>query len=307
MRRGTSLVLGGLIAGLATATAQGSVSYSVAGSTYVQDFDSLPNSPTNTSLQGAATNPRQWADDTTSTFDGNDTTIDTISIPGWYLDHRTTVTEGGANGHQRFRAGSGNSGTGSFYSFGVNSTTDRALGDLGASTLATGGDSLRIGLRLTNDTGQTLTSFTITYDGEQYRDDGGASAAPETMSFSYMTTGTTAANWHTAGVSNPATFVPAATFTAPVNGGTAATVLGNSAGKVADITATVTGITWAPGTDLWLRWSDIQAFNSSTSTNIDDDALAIDNVRFSAAVPEPASLALLGFGAAALLGRRRRG
>jgi hypothetical protein len=134
-----------------------------------------------------------------------------------------------------------------------------------------------------------------------------ATAAPaESISFSYMMDGTTAANWHTAGAGNPATFVPAAAFTAPVNGGTAATLNGNlAANRVADITATVTGISWAPGTDLWLRWSDIQAAHGSPSVNDDDDGLAIDNVRFSAITPEPTGLMLLGAGALGVFARRR--
>src|SRR4051812_49254236 len=88
------------------------VIYSTTGSTYTQNFDSLPSSPTNTSLQ--ATVP--WTDDSTSS-------ATQTSIPGWYLYHPVVqTTEGGANNHQRLRLSTGNSGTGSFYSFGVAGT-----------------------------------------------------------------------------------------------------------------------------------------------------------------------------------------
>jgi hypothetical protein len=65
---------------------------------------------------------------------------------------------------------------------------------------------------------------------------------------------------------------------------------------------TITGLNWAPGTDLWVRWSDPQVAGA-------DHGLAIDDFSFSATgVPEPASLGLLAAAGAPLLaGRRRRG
>src|SRR6185437_16212953 len=255
-----------------------SVSYSTTASTYTQNFDTLPNSPTNTTLGNS---PTGWTDDNAAPGAGN------FSIAGWYLYHPLSVTEGGANGNQRFRNGSGSSGTGSFYSFGANGSTERALGILPATTLAGNGDSLRIGLRLTNNTGAALTTFTITYDGEQYKED----AAADSLSFSYALdtdiAAIPAATWHDAGTA--AHFVNAAAFNPPVENGTTATIDGNTTGLVSGITATVNLDTpWQPGTDLWLRWSEIQIASAN------DDGLGIDNVRFSADVPEPATLGLMG-------------
>ena len=64
-----------------------------------------------------------------------------------------------------------------------------------------------------------------------------------------------------------------------------ATLDGNlAANRVADITHTVSGINWAPGTQLWIRWRD----------QFTHDGIAIDNVRFTAtAVPEPSAFLLL--------------
>ena len=87
-------------------------------------------------------------------------------------------------------------------------------------------------------------------------------------------------------------FVPELAFTSPVVAGisTSGTAVdGHTAGAVNDITFTVTGIEWLPGTDLWLRWSDAQLASNA------DDGLGIDNVEFSA-VPEPAGLAAAGAG-----------
>jgi hypothetical protein len=287
------LIAAGLAGGLlVTASANASISYSVAGSTYTQNFDSLPNDPTNASL---GTSPAGWIDDTSTPGAGQ------FSILGWYLWHPVAqATEGGANNHQRLRAGRGNSGTGAFYSFGDLSSTERALGMVPATTMAGNNDSMRIGLRLTNSTGLALTSFTVTYDGEQYRD----GEAVNSISLSYVLNDALASGdtWHDAGAA--AHFVSAGAFNAP------ATVNDNSfglpLGATTGITATVdlSATPWQPGTDLWLRWSEIQM--TGTPTNPSDDGLAVDNLNFTAAVPEPGSLALLGLGGMFLVRRRSR-
>ena len=271
-------------------SANGQVSYSTVGSTYSQTFDSLPNSPANVSL-GAS--PIGWTDDNASPGAGN------FSIVGWYLYHPLPLAEGGFNGRQRMRIGAGTANTGAFMSFGAASSTDRALGDVGSNTL--GGttpptSSIWFGLRLNNNTGQTLYSFTITYDGEQWRDGGAAVPSAQTMNFMWSTTATA--------ISDPNTsFTPASAldFTSPVfaNLTTGAAVDGNAAGLVAGITATVAGINWLPGTDLWVRWDDINNAGN-------DHGLSVDNFNFSAEVPEPSTFTLVGFSAAALLIFRRR-
>jgi hypothetical protein len=277
------------VAGLCSAPVLGSVMYGTVGGSYTQDFDTLPNSPTNTSLQATAA----WTDDT-STPGANQ-----VSIPGWYLYHPTSQSEGGANGHQRLRAGSGNSNTGAFYSFGVNGTTDRALGDVGSNTLTptppTEPLDIYIGLRLTNDTGQTLYRFTLGYDGEQWRDGGATTPNAQAMAFGWSTTATVISDPNTS-----FTDVPALAFTSPVftNTASGAAVDGNGAGKVTIGPVTVTGIVWAPGTDLWLRWDDVNNAGN-------DHGLAIDNLAFSADVPEPATLCLLLLGSVAMLRRGR--
>jgi hypothetical protein len=273
---------------IAAHQARASVSYSVAASTYSQNFDSLPNTPANTSLGNS---PVGWTDDNAAPGAGN------FSIVGWYLYHGLPLTEGGFNGHQRMRIGAGTVNTGGFMSFGGSGSTDRALGDGGSNTLAPNLGDIYIGLRLNNNTGMTLDNFTLTYNGEQWRDGGNSPAVAQTMSFMWSTTATA--------ISDPNssfTTASALDFTSPVfvNTASGAAVDGNVAGRVNGITGTVTGINWLPGTDLWVRWDDI-------NNNGNDHGLAIDDVSFSAnvAVPEPSTLALLGFGLAGLLIRRR--
>jgi PEP-CTERM motif len=261
------------------------VSYTVPGVNYLQDFNTLPLSPENASLQ--ATVP--WTDNSVSSSSQT-------SILGWYLYHPIVqATEGGANQHQRLRAGPGSSTTGSFYSFGTTASSDRALGSLASATMAADGDFMHFALRLNNNTGLTLTDFTVSYNGEQWRNGGTGNA--NVLNFAYSTTATTGDFFSTA------TFTPVAAlnFTAPVASLTAAAVDGNNAGRVNGITATISGISWAPGSDLWLRWSDVSNPGA-------DDGIGIDDLTFSAiqVIPEPSGFALAGLGIATLFIFRRR-
>src|SRR6476646_9005156 len=58
-----------------------SISYTTAGSNVTQDFNTLPTTPTNTSLGNT---PAGWKDDQASG----------LSIPGWYLYHTADLTTG---------------------------------------------------------------------------------------------------------------------------------------------------------------------------------------------------------------------
>jgi hypothetical protein len=73
---------------------------------------------------------------------------------------------------------------------------------------------------------------------------------------------------------------------------------GNATGNRQTITATVTGLNWQPGQDLWIRWADLNDAGN-------DHGLAIDDLNFSA-VPEPGALALAMFAAIGLYSGRRR-
>jgi hypothetical protein len=286
------------IVGVVVSTSQAAVLYT--GGSYTQNFDSLPNTPENTNLEAAAFTDG-WQDDVNPvTSPQND-----ISIPGWYLWHSVSpASENGFNGNQRMRIGAGTGNTGAFMSFGSSASTERALGSVGSTTIAnqpTGtppANDTRVlmALRLTNSTSDVLTEFTVTYDGEQWRDGGNtAPPPPEVMLFDYSLAAT-------APQTGVFIAVPALDFTSPVNvnTGSGAAVDGNVAGRVNNITATVTGITWLPGTDLWLRWNDPQRLGN-------DHGMAIDDVEFSAqGIPEPGTVCLAGIAALGALSLRRR-
>jgi hypothetical protein len=283
-----------LLAGAASlcfaVASQAAVSYTTPGSTYSQNFDSLPNTPTHTSLGNS---PTGWTDDNPSPGAGN------FSIVGWYLWHDIAQAEGGFNSHQRMRIGNGGANTGSFWSYGTHGSTERALGDLGSNTIATvatgTAPGIYIGVLVSNDTGGALQNIQVGYTGEQWRDGGNNPATlPQGMTFAYKVN---AANLQDTG------FTPQSNldFTGPINvAGGAVTLDGNAApNRQVFAPTTLTGLTLAPGDQLWIRW-----FDENHASN--DHGLAIDDFSFTAeAVPEPASLALLGILGAGLMSRRR--
>ena len=269
--------------------ASASITYSNIGTAYSQNFDTLPTDlPNNDGIQAVYSDG--WRDDT-NTVPGT-----SVSLPGWHLYHPIQqMTEGGFNDHQRLRAGPGQN-TGAFWLYGANaSNPEKALGSLGSVTMAGSGASMYIGLQLFNSTGIQLTSFAVTYDGEEWRD--GEGAAGETLAFGYSLSATDADWFSTANF----TLVPTLNFTSPDVANTSVAgvaVDGNSAGLQAGITATVVGVNWAPNTELWLRWGDLQL------TGLGDDGIAVDNFSFTA-VPEP-SCCVLGVLAIASLPARNR-
>jgi len=284
---------------LIAADAEAGIAYGTVGSTYSEWFNKLPSDQNdNSNIEDVY--PVGWQDDVP---DYSTTPAGEVSVNGWHLYYPIlTTSEGGFNDHQRFRMGTGQN-TGSFWGFANSSDLgEKALGSIGSTTTAANGAFFYMGLQLVNNTGQTLNSFTVTYDGEQWRD--GQATTGETLSFSYSLDATDA-DWFTQPGTTPLNFtdVAALNFTAPTTAGTNSSgtaIDGNAAAnRVDNITATITDITWAPGQELWLRWGDPQLASAA------DDGLAIDDVAFVATVPEPTGLASLALGAIGLAARRR--
>jgi hypothetical protein len=254
------------------------ISYTTIGSNYFQDFNTLPISPTNTSLGNT---PTGWTDDNASPGAGN------FSIPGWYLYHGSTQTEGGFNGHQRMRIGAGTANTGGFWSYGAAADTERALGALGSSTTT----PQNIALRLTNNTGSVLGQFTLSYTGEQWRDGGATIPNAQTLTFGYAVTpnGSPPANIGALSVTSFAGL----NFTSPTftNTGNGVGLDGNNGANQSAISATVAGFVWNPGEDLWIRWNKPDAAGN-------DHGLALDNLTFSANLPVEVNSAQSGLASA---------
>ena len=230
---------------------------------YSQNFDTLANTGTST-----------WANDST--------------ITGWYLYNSwgAAITS--------YTTGNGGGTTGSFYSYGATSAADRALGGLASGgayfgSPASGALAGYIAVALQNTSGSTFDSFTISFDGEQWRNGGNATLAAQTMQLQYGFGATFAgvSTWNSPGGNFD--------WASPVTAATAAAVDGNVAGLVASRGGAISSVTWNNGDTLWIRWIE----NNDVGN---DHGLAVDNLSLSyTLVPEPGTMALGVFGAAGLL------
>ena len=253
------------VAILAAVSAQATVTVSSAAFTYSQNFNSLTTGGANS-----------WVNDTTLT--------------GWSLFNAPATP---ATAVTSYTVSTGTATAGAIYSYGLTSDADRALGSLASGNVAA--TNLTMAVAFTNNSGLTLDSFTMRYDGEQWRNGGNTTAQKLTVQYGFGSTFDTVASWNTAGAAFDVNSV--------VNTASAAAVNGNVAGLSANRGGTIS-TAWAPGAVLWVRWNDVNDGGN-------DHGLAIDNVSFSvtaAAVPEPSTYAMLlaGLGAVGFIARRRR-
>ncbi|HEX4953101.1 MAG TPA: nuclease [Thermoanaerobaculia bacterium] len=221
----TCLVLS-LLALLASAPASAQcVSLTTPGSAVSQNFDTLSNTA------GSTTN--------------------NLTITGWFM----TETGGGARDNEQYAVDTGGSNTGDTYSYGSTAATDRALGGLQSGTLIP-----LFGACFTNNTGVTISSFQVSYTGEEWRL--GTAARTDQINFEYsldaisLTTGA----W---------TGVAALNFITPVTATTGAKD-GNAAANRTALSSTVPALSIANGATFWIRWVDANASGA-------DDGLAVDD------------------------------
>lgn len=232
------------------------------GGTYAQNFDTLTGThgyDSDTAVSIAGNGPFQL---TAAPFNG-------AEMGAWWM-----AKYDGTGANARYKIDNGSAVNGAIYSFGTIGAADRALGSVGS-----GSTRSRFGMILNNNSGQTLTEFTVTYVGEQWRE-GNSSA--NTLAFSYAVD---AADLNTGSFVS----VAALNFTAPVNNPvdtTGAVLDGNAAANRRTVTGTVTGLVWPAGTRLVLRWTDADDINN-------DDGLAIDDFVFTAANAGPVAPAVV--------------
>ncbi|MSU51419.1 MAG: hypothetical protein EXS37_20415 [Opitutus sp.] len=219
-----------------TAAAYGQINY--AGGGYLQNFDTL-----NAGTTGAPA--IAWTDN--------------VTLPGWYADRSSYAASSGLAGGTAAAfddpAVAANAG---LFSFGAAGATDRALGSRAA------GAPVRFGVRLVNQTGQTLTRFAVAFNGEQWFKSSATTAHALTADYQLGATGLAAGTW---------TNVPVLTFTSPIIAPAAPAALnGNLAANRVSRVATVTGISWAPGQELWIRFTDTDEAGAEHGLAVDDFA-----------------------------------
>jgi PEP-CTERM motif len=252
----------------AAGSAQAAIDVSDVGFTYSQNFDSLTTSTTAVA----------WANDST--------------LAGWSLFISTLADA------PTIVAGNGGSNAGTFYSFGSTGSGERAFGSTasGGAYFGSPGTNAVAGymaVAFTNSTGAALDGFTLGYSGEQWRNGGNANVQSLVLEYGIGTAFGTVAAWTAPGAGWDMASV--------VNSTTAAAVDGNAAGLVAGLGGSATGLAWAPGQTLWIRWSDRNDSGNDHGLGIDDLSFAVS------AVPEPGALALMlaGLATVGFIARRR--
>ena len=224
---------------------------------YSQDFDMLPASGSTT-----------WTDDST--------------LPGWYSQR-----SGGSG--TSIEANAGTSPTGALYSYGTASTTERALGSIGADSATAG--NFAHGVQLQNTSGEAATLNSLAYTGEQWRKSGVVDAQVVTLWYKISPTPITSlepstdAGW---------TAVSAGNFSSPVNTSAGTSLDGNAPANRTAISINPNLFVPA-GNYLMIRWKDPDHAGT-------DHGLAIDDVSLGwIASPvislSPGAIAFVGFNA----------
>lgn len=160
---------------------------------------------------------------------GNASWTNNTTIPGWYATEATIYADNGASGFGK-----------RLFSYGTSSSPERALGASGFSSLS----GVRFGVKLLNNTGDSITSLDISYMGEQWRLE---SPGTQVLTFDYQIGATSL----TAGTWIPVTQLD---FNSPQPTGTTGAIDGNLPANQTYISYTLSD-TITPGDSIWLRWT----------------------------------------------------
>jgi hypothetical protein len=240
------------------------IPYLTAGSVYTQNFDSLPdpgpssvntaNPVTISGITCSLSNPFDFAFPVSAS--GNNGGLGLSSLAGWYGLADPTASVG-----TRFGATDGDQTTGGQISFGLPSSSNRALGLLATSTTG----YTVFGAKLINGTSQTLNFMNLQFTGEVWRQ----SNLAKTLQFYYFIDPSAASAFST----NATAFLPALNVNSP-------TVSADVGGAAVDGTAAINQTNlvvsnqvisnWAPGAALWLVWEMANPAGKSQGLGIDD-------------------------------------
>jgi hypothetical protein len=249
---------GGLL--VAAGTAVASVSYT--GAPYVENFNSLGPAQTGAFSSTAGVQS---------------------PIPG-LATWRGAKIAGTGTTNMNWNLSDGSANAGALYNYGVSGDTDRALG-----SLASGANVPALGVEIVNNSGSTLTEFTISFEGRQFRS---STTTQNVLTFAWglSSQGILSSN-----------FLTSALMTADPSGNIVGQAAVTTNGVISPpaslgfITVTISSISVAVGESIFLRWQDRDDPGN-------DAGLAIDNFTF---VPTPGAAMMLGLGGLLALRRRR--
>ncbi len=203
----------------------------------------------------------------------------TGSLPGFHA-----LREVGNTNPNSVKADDGSDPVEGFRNYGQSLQADRSLGAMpGASTGAT-----RFGIRLINNSAVAISSFQVTFTGEQWHN--GGSETPQSLVFAYRTA--TSVNDLSTGVY---TAVPALEFVSPNITPGAGSVNGNLLANRVVLSASF-GVTVLPGEEIMLRWEQLDELGG-------DHGLSIDDLSITASAGTTAALATIAGRATDAAGR----
>ena len=158
----------------------------------------------------------------------------------------------------------GGSNAGNSYNVGTTSASDRALG-----TLASGTTIPAFGASFVNNTGSSISSFSLSGFHEQWRT--GSNAVAETVFFEYSTDATSLSTGTWTGVSglNLEEILTSNNLNTAVDG--------NDAANRVAISGTISSISLAPGATIWIRWRDVDNTGSDGLYALDDFQMTYSN------------------------------
>ena len=178
-------------------------------------------------------------------------------IPGW-----TAINV--ANGATLAMAITyGSESAGNIYNVGTAGSEERAFGTI-ADALVTPA----LGAVFTNNTGGTVSKISIQTRMEQWRESGNATLN-ETIAFSYSLDATSlnTGTWTSVSALDLKEKLTAATTNFAVNG--------NLASNYSLLSNIITGLNWANGTNLWIKWTDTNDAGNNGLYAIDNFIISV--------------------------------
>jgi len=193
---------------------------------------------------------------------------DNSTFSGWYLSAGGTFYYGGTQNITT----SAPTNTGGFYTYQCNSDGNIKLGSRPSNTSGgtAGSGQSHIGLRFTNNTGQTIESITVSYNGLQLSLAENGTGNTNSLSLSYQTstssiTSLTSGTW---------TNVAALNYNAPNNSATQGSnqVSGYPCTVSSALSSCINTPSISNGSEIMLRWTDL-------NNSYNDHHLAIDDIQ----------------------------
>jgi hypothetical protein len=187
---------------------------------------------------------------------GTATWTDSATIPNWYSQRSGTVAP--------YAAGTGTNNAGNLYSFGTGTNTDRSLGTVGSGAAG----NFAHGVLLINTSGNPITSITVSYTMEQWRNGGNTSS--QSITFWYKTS-TSKISSLNPNVNTGWTQVTALSSTSLINTTTAAALDGNATANKSTLTnISIPSLSLANNSFIMLKWEDPDHTGTDHGLGIDD-------------------------------------